>query len=288
MKRTLLAIGWMGWAWVTLAQSPQQSWTDLPAAQALVVDEEQNLILLDREGARIYRYLAAYEYDSAVFIGGRSNRDEGLIHPVKLSLQNRQALYVLDDAQARLMVLNPNLRIVSSTEYLGDPLPSATGEAARPIFPLSFAVGPLGEQFLIDRNDKRVVKINGSGEVELRFGGPDYGPGALYAPVDIQVDGENFVFVSDTTTQQLQVYDLYGVYRYSLDPRPGFRWRHAKVFHPWLLCFDQQQLALLHLPSQQWLDLPFSVPQPILDVYWMDQTMYLLTTGAVHTYSLKN
>ncbi|MEM9986916.1 MAG: hypothetical protein AAF804_17620 [Bacteroidota bacterium] len=268
-------------AWSQPSTGPIWVRQGLPQANQLLVDEEENLILLDSEQAVIYRLLSAYEYDSMLFIGGRSNRLEGFVHPIKLSLQNRQALYVLDDAQARLVVLNPNLRIVQSTEYLRDQL---TVESS--LFPVSFAVGPLGELFFINRSDNRVVKINSFGEEELRFGGGDYGPGALYDPVGIEVDEQNFVYVSDTTEQLVQVYDLYGVHRFRLQPDLNFRWKEVSLFRPWLIFHGPDQIAVLNLVSNEFLKLPFDWPKPIIDVFLRGDYFYVLGPSKVSAFRI--
>ncbi len=268
-------------AWSQPDLNPVWVREDLPKANQLLVDEEENLILLDSEQAVIYRLLSAYDYDSILFIGGRSNRLEGFVHPIKLSLQNRQALYVLDDAQARLVVLNPNLRIVQSTEYLRD---QSSTESA--LFPVSFAVGPLGELFFINRSDNRVVKINSFGEEELRFGGGDYGPGALYDPVGIEVDEQNFIYVSDTTEQLVQVYDLYGVHRFRLQPDLSFRWKEVSLFRPWLIFHGQDQIAVLNLVSNELLRLPFDWPRPIIDVFLRGDYFYVLGPSKVSAFRI--
>jgi hypothetical protein len=293
-----LAVIWIPWLAHVLGMSlamgqsadslrpPRRSLLDLPDAQQLLVDGEDNLILLDSDRGRLYRYLAAYDYDSSLFIGGKSNRDEGLVHPSKVSLVNRQELYLLDEALGRLLVLNVNLKVIRRSDFLANNPNSNFGQPQDVLFPTSFTIGPTGEQFLINRSDNRVVKINQLGEEELRFGGPDYGPGALYAPVAIEVDGQNFVFVADTAAQVIQVYDLYGVWRYELRLPVTFRWQQMRLFRPYLMCFNQDQLAIYHLQRDALVAMPFALNLPILDVALTSDRFYLLSRNAVHLYLL--
>jgi len=286
-------ICWGSLCWLPLlAQSPDsliapyRSLPDLPLAQQLLVDGENNLMLLDSERGRLYRYLAAEGYDSVVFIGGKSLRDEGLVHPTKLALVNRQELYLLDEAQGRLLVLNVNLKVIRRSDFLANNPNSSFAAPEAALFPISFAIGPTGEQFLINRSDNRVVKINQSGEEELRFGGPDYGPGALFSPSHIEVDGQNFVYVADTTEQMIQVYDLYGVWRYTLEVPAGFRWQQMRLFRPYLMLFDGEQVAFYHLKRDALVKVPFRLISPIIDVALTADRFYLLSRNAVHLYSL--
>lgn len=288
MKRLALLISvFLVWSTSSHGQnSPVWRLDSLPQADQLIVDEEGNIILLDTEQARIFRFLKAYNYDSLVFIGGRSNRQEGLVHPVTMSLQNRQSLFVLDDAVGRLLVLNPNLRIVQTQEYMGQGS-GGFGEKGESLFPVDFAVGPLGEQFLINRIDNRVVKINSFGEEELRFAGPDFGPGALYQPVEVGIDDENYVYVSDTSRQLIKVYDLYGVFRFSLELAPGFSWEKFRIYRPWLICFREDAASIMNLARQEWVNLPFDWPETISDVFLRGSTLYILTGTSVIAYSLE-
>lgn len=288
MKWLLLISCWgltLGWGQDSLL-APAWRLGGLPQANQLIVDEEENLILLDTERAGIYRYLAAYGYDSLLFMGGRSNRQEGLVHPIQMSLQNRQALYVLDDATGRLLVLNPNLRIVQTQEYMNQRSGMDLGGAGGSLFPVAFAVGPLGEQFLINRSDNRVVKINAFGEEEIRFGGADYGPGALYDPADIAIDQDNFVYVADTSEQTIQVYDLYGVYRYRLSHDPGFRWQQFRLFRPWVIYFSGDRVAVMNLASEAWLTQPFDWPPKIWDVFLRGDYLYVLSDQEIQAFAL--
>lgn len=265
---------------------PTRTLADLPAADQLLVDGENNLLLLDSERGRLYRYLAAFDYDSAVFIGGRSLRDEGLVHPSQMALVNRQELYLLDEAQGRLLVLNVNLKVIRRQDFLGNNLGSSFAAPQDALFPTAFAIGPTGEQFLVNRADNRIVKLNAFGQEELRFGGPDYGEGALFAPSEVIVDGQNFVYVADTSEQAIQVYDLYGVWRYRLAPELAFRWQHMRLFAPYLLLFDREQLVVYHLQRDAWVELPVQVRPPLHDVALTQDRLYVLGKNAVHLYVL--
>lgn len=290
---TLICLGSLCWLALP-AQSPDslitpyRSLTDLPTAQQLLVDGEGNLLLLDSERGRLYRYLSEADYDSSIFIGGKSLRDEGLVHPTKLALANRQELYLLDDAQGRLLVLNVNLKVIRRRDFLGNNANSSFAAPEASLFPTSFAIGPTGEQFLINRSDNRVVKINQSGEEELRFGGPDYGPGALFSPSHIEVDGQNYVYVADTSEQLIQVYDLYGVWRYTLEVPVAFRWQQMRLFRPYLMLYNQQQVAFYHLKRDALVQVPFRIKTPIIDVALTSDRFYLLSRNAVHLYLLPN
>jgi len=258
-------------------------------ANRIAVDEEKNLILLDSEQARMYRYLAAYEYDSVVFIGGRSNRAEGFAHPVDLDLQNRQSLYVLDDALNTLFLLNINFKVVQRTEYFS--LNDISGSQAA-LMPKKVAFASSGEQFLINRTDNRIVKINLFGEEEIRFGGPDYGLGALFQPEDISVDASGLVYVSDLSQQALKVYDLYGVYRFDFPLSIPEKWKRFWLLPPYLIFEGNSgRLYPYDLPTQnpiEGLNLSFNTDKGITDLTRDRDFFYTLSADTVYLSSLQD
>ncbi|MEL7534506.1 MAG: hypothetical protein AAFN10_24580, partial [Bacteroidota bacterium] len=67
---------------------------------------------MDSEQGILYKYFALSDYDSLITIGGKGNRSEGFLNPSHLSVQNRQTLYLLDDASQRIILLSPNFRLL--------------------------------------------------------------------------------------------------------------------------------------------------------------------------------
>ncbi|RMG69816.1 MAG: hypothetical protein D6722_09540 [Bacteroidetes bacterium] len=249
----------------------------------MIVDGESNILLLDQENSRLYKYLASTGYDSVLTIGGKANRIEGFLHPVEMVARNRQTLFLLDDIQRRLFMLNPNLRVGESVDF-ADFRPGGRPWTGEEVYPVSFDVAPGGEMFVLNQLNNRVLKINLFGEVETTFGGLDYGEGALYDPVAVLVDDRNYVYVVDTLAQQLTVFDLFGVYRYTLRPEAAFSWSRVRIVDRQALCFSAEAIHRLPLAggkARQWV-----VPagHQLRDLAASRDFLFLLLENAVHLY----
>ncbi len=249
----------------------------LPAANQLELDSEGNVFLLDTEGGKCYKYLALADFDSLISLGGRSNRNEGLLHPRRLVIRNRQNLYVLDDVQRRILHLNPNLGLLGQLDFqqVEDPQ-----QGIEEMFPVDFGLSSAGEYFLLNQFDNKVYKLNLFGEVETVFGGPDYGEGSFYEPGQLAVTANNKVFVSDTVAQELLVYNYFGIFSYRHLPEAPFYWQRFRLEGETLLLLSQRQLFLQHLPSgrsRHWYS-----RLEMLDALLWGETLLLLTETGIY------
>lgn len=258
-----------------------------PKANRLLVDEEGNYIFLQTEESRLHKYIALSEFDSAIHIGGRANRAEGFLNPVEIRLQGRQVLYVLDEVERRIILLNTNFKIIDDLNLINLESGFAGSELPEEIMPSHFDVSPIGELYLLNQLDNKVYKLNAFGELEASFGGLDYGEGSLYEPVWLQVDQSNLVYVADTSQQSIKVFDNYGVYRYSLNPKVPRRWQRFVVQNGLLLLFDPQSVHILSLKNMKGKSFYPQLSAPIIDLFLQGDFLYLLTENTVHLYPFR-
>ncbi|MEM7375290.1 MAG: hypothetical protein AAF587_42235 [Bacteroidota bacterium] len=251
------------------------------SASQLLVDEEGNLLILDTENARLSKYIANTKFDSTLTIGGQSNRQEGFLHPIRISQKNRLNLYLLDDVQRRIVLLTINFKVVQEVNFnsLVSRLENLGEESE--IFPLSFDINPAGEVFMLNQFDNKVLKINNFGDIEAVFGGLDYGEGSLYDPVELAVSDQNWVFVSDTTAQEIKVFDAYGVFRYTFQPAAPFRWKKFILSASRLICYDETHFHIEHLSSKEFISFSFPSPNRIRDLALNGSFFYVLLENGV-------
>lgn len=214
-------------------------------------DEEGNFFVLDRRNNRLYKYYALYGYDSVQSIGGKGMSGEGLNQPVRIRSGNRQALYCLDAGNRRLLVLNTNLRVVREINYLVSGASESQSDGNVQIWPLSFAVGPAGDFFLLNQEDNRVLKYDATGKFQLAFGGLDFGQGSLHDPADIHMSEDNLIYITDTIRQQVKVFDLFGVYRYTLYPPAEMHFREIRILERNLIWYNGEEIQVEHLDTKK-------------------------------------
>ncbi|MEM7658909.1 MAG: hypothetical protein AAF399_22490 [Bacteroidota bacterium] len=273
-----------------LAQTDTLSWDLIqelsiqPGAQQIQVDTEGNIFLLYPEKSRLEKHLILAEYDSSIFIGGKSNRQEGFLRPTKIAIANRQSVFVLDEALKRISQVNTNLQVIQEMNFLDFETDLQNSGTDLRMYPRDMSINPTGEAFLLNDFDNKIIKINPFGEIEVVFAGLDFGEGSLYEPVQLLATENRLVFVSDTSEQALKVFDAFGVYRYTLEPETSFRWARVAIGQQKIFCFSPRQLFIQHLASgtQQEFYLPRDFR--LMDLAIQGERIYLLGENEVHLY----
>lgn len=259
----------------------------LPAAvNDLECDEEGNLFLLHSDRHRLYKLFARNHWDSLLTVGGKGSGEEGFNLPVKLSMPNRQNLFVLDQMNRRIAVLNTNLRVVEDINFLDIDL-NLLDENLDYLNPLSFVAGPVGELYILNQEDLKVYKITGSGAVQTTFGGLDYGAGSLRTPDDVLISRDNYIFVSDSLRQVVTVFDLFGIYQYTLTMEDMPRWSRIVVYDQYMICLSAHHLTFLNLQSRGKYELEFGPDKTLIDIAGTRSHLFLLTTAGIEVYALK-
>ncbi len=78
--------------------------------------------------------------------------------------------------------------------------------------PVSVAIGPAGAVWVIDKRQKRVVKLDEKGAIVLSFGNKGRGAGELRQPTDIALSSSGIIFVADPGSDLVQAYNNDGVF----------------------------------------------------------------------------
>ncbi len=258
-------------------------------ASELAVDEEQNLILLDAVGNKLYKYLKGFNYDSMMVVGGAGTSGEGFIQPTQMRVPNRQKIMVLDYGNRRLVVLNTNLRVIREHSYDDIAVQTSTNNSQQYLFPASFDLAPTGELFILNTDDNSIYKFDAYGRLERAFGGAGYGSGSLFRPTDVRVSGDNVVFVPEPASQHIQVFDNFGTYQYRLSPTLAFTWQQVRPRTGQVLLFNDMQVALYELKTgKQVVFTPVNeanIVGGIVDVEPRPEGVYILRKNGVFLYS---
>lgn len=239
----------------------------------LAVDPEGNVFLLNTALGRLHRYAAADGYVTHQTVGGPGVSGEGFLKPVSVWAGNRLLIYVWDAGTRRLVWLNQNLRPSGERDF--DDLPLRVAGLSEPLYlnPTLVALGPSGELYAANLTDSRVYKIDTYGRLELSFGGADYAEGALYAIQDIALGPDNLLWVMDSTTQSLKVFDNYGTLQWTTPVPPGCR--RVTPFRGGALCWGEQLCYLVRQGTQPHPYEPLRT-MTITDMCLQESFLYLL------------
>ena len=165
------------------------------------LDPAGNLYVADSGNHRIQRLSQQGEYITN--FGGFGFDRQQLNQPMAVAATGLD-VYVADMQNRRIQRLDRQLNFLGILP--DDP------DAALFGFPRSVAVSKLGEIYVTDAENEEIVKLNTSGQLEVRFGGFSYERGRLRQPAHIAVGPEGRIYVADTGNHRITVFDAFGGY----------------------------------------------------------------------------
>lgn len=135
-------------------------------------------------------------------IGGFGWGNESFDKPVKLFSDPLNVL-VADYNNHRIQRYDKNLNYIG-TLYTRDD----NDESKRFGFPMGIVQSSHGDIFVLDSENKRVVKFNSVGDYAMNFGGFEYGKFGLDYPTDMAIDSDNNIYILDQN--KIKIFDSFG------------------------------------------------------------------------------
>ena len=165
------------------------------------LDPAGNLYVADSGNHRIQRLTQQGEY--VTIFGGFGFDRQQLNQPMAV-VGTGLDVYVADMQNRRIQRLDRRLN------FLGL-LPEDPDEALFG-FPRGIAVSKIGEIYVSDIENEEIVKLNTSGQLDVRFGGFSHDQGRLQRPANIAVGPAGKIHVADTGNHRIAVFDAFGGY----------------------------------------------------------------------------
>jgi hypothetical protein len=294
-KLTILIFIWLSSICKVYSQSLPDTllanpWIKLPVSGKMTdieLDEEGNIYLLETGKHRLHKWFSQGGYDSVMSIGGKGVGGEGLNKPSQISVTNRQALYCLDLLNRRLLVFNTNLKIVKEVNFLTLEQNNRLGDQGYQIWPIGFEVAPTGDLFLLNQEDNKILKVDVFGRLQTSFGGLDYGEGSLPEPVQIHMNEQNLLFVTDTNAQEVKVFDLFGIYKYTIRGKPEMRFKGIAVMGNNLLFYNDIDIIILNILNNRERKIEVQTgDSKIIDIEISQRILAILTENEVILYQI--
>lgn len=240
--------------------------------------------MLDPVRNRLYKYLKISQLDSVIRIGGKGIGREGLSNPTELAIPNRQATYVLDRDNRRILLLNTNLKILREIDFLNLSVRLASGSDVF-ITPESFAVNSTGELFVLNLDDNTIYKFDVQGRFEMQFGGVDYGAGSIYEPAFIAAVGNNRLGVLEPEANRILLFDRFGIFQYTLPlPKSDTPWKGFQAFGDVIIVYSEKLIWSWNLLSKTSRFILQDELQPIFSAALRKEGLYVLFPGEVWRY----
>ncbi|HTY60565.1 MAG TPA: NHL repeat-containing protein, partial [Bacteroidota bacterium] len=154
-------------------------------------------------------------------VGGPGWLDGQLDRPSGVWARNGIDVFVADYGNHRIERFDRSLNFISSF---------STRESDNPDtrfgYPSGVALSRLGELFICDTENDRIVKVDRFSTVERTFGGIGGGKGHLATPTSVAVGPEDAIYVLDGA--RVAVFDAFG--NYLRDLGPGLMRRPSALF----------------------------------------------------------
>jgi hypothetical protein len=173
----------------------------------LDVDLYGTVYILDAQSATL-RILNTDLHPTTV-IGGPGWEEGRFDHPAAVWARNGLDIFVADYGNHRIQRFDRQLAFVSSLSTR-----ESEDSEERFGYPKDVALSRLGDLFVVDGENQRIVKIDGMSKVEQIFGGFDAGSGKLNQPSRIAIGPSDRVYVLDGS--RIMVYDVFGNFLISL------------------------------------------------------------------------
>jgi hypothetical protein len=180
---------------------------------SLDVDIQANVIVADAQAATLR--LLASDLHVKGEVGGPGWQSGEFDRPAGIWARNGIDVFVADYGNHRIQRFDRNLNFISSFSTRE----SAVAEE-RFGYPTDVALSRLGDLFICDSENSRIVKVTRFNRVERTFGGFDAGRGRLSNPTRIEVGPQDRVYVLDNT--RIAVFDNFGNHIADLTGEAGF------------------------------------------------------------------
>jgi hypothetical protein len=225
--------------------------------------------------------LSLYKKDFTILkeVGGSGWENDQFDKPHGLWARNGIDVFVADYGNHRIQRFDRDLSYISTFSTRG-----STNPDERVGYPTDVAVSRLGDLFICDGENARIVKVNRFSKVERTFGGFDAGGGRLLRPLDLEVGPEDRVYVLDGN--RVMVFDNFGNFVHELlpgsfhNPRAIFADGRSVVVLDTraLYCFDANERPARTISLES---LGMAAEATIRSLTFSGNTLFLLTSDGV-------
>jgi DNA-binding beta-propeller fold protein YncE len=177
--------------------------------------------------------------DSLNEIGGSGWGQLEFDQPCDIAVGTGLNFYVADYGNHRIQRFDKDLNYISTFYTRDNDDPSQ-----RFGYPASVAVSRLGDLFLLDNENLRVVKLNTFSTIERTFGGIEAGKGRLEDPRKIRLTNQDLVCVLDG--QRILIFDYFGNYVRTIGEGLFKNPRGMTMQNDTIYVVDDQEVELLN------------------------------------------
>ena len=212
------------------------------------------------------------------FIGGYGWTESAFDGPVDI-YANTLNVYVTDRNNDRIQIFDKDLNFLSIFES-----DDITNPDYRFAYPVSGGISSIGDLFILDSDNSRVLKYNLRGDFLLEIGNYDAGEFALSNPVKLAIARDSKLFVLDR--KQVFIFDQFGggLTKLNLDFEPT----NMNITSGILSINNKKELKLLNLSdtNKGFMKLGNFLSSDIVEAAIYKEKLFILTQNDIKIYKL--
>lgn len=190
-------------------------------------------------------------------------------------------VYISDKNNHRIQRFDKDLNFVSSLSTR-----SSDNKDTRFGYPLSCTVSNQGDMFVLDSENKRIVKFDLFGNFNQNFGGYDWGNYALNDPTELASDGGNNIYAVDG--KRILIYDAFGNGVGVIEAEEELS--GIKILFNKLTVNTKSSIYIANLSEPtitlEKVKMDVNLDEEIINSLIFNNKLYVLTKSMIHIYSL--
>jgi hypothetical protein len=224
--------------------------TSTIAGQGIDIDIYGNIYVLNPD--RNTLKLLSKDRSLVREIGGAGWENDQFDRPAGIWARNGIDVFVADYGNHRIQRFDRKLNYISTLYTRENPNPDE-----RFGYPSDVALSRLGDLFICDTENSRIVKVNRFSQVERTFGGFGAGQGRLYSPTKVECGPQDHVYVVDGA--RVLVFDNFGNFLRDLVAgairSPVSLYANTAgimvIDSATVFCFDKEERPVCSLPAME-------------------------------------
>jgi len=171
--------------------SNAESFSISPSGFIYVTDSKQNEVYKLNLNGIVLRYIGGYGWSQSTFD-----------NPVDIFASTLN-VYVTDENNDRIQFFDKDLNFIS--EFNSNNIANPQYDFR---YPTSAVISPLGDLFILDSDNSRILKFDLNGNFSLEIGNYDAGSFALRNPLKFDISSDSKLFVLDGN--EIKLFDQFG------------------------------------------------------------------------------
>jgi len=214
-----------------------------------------------------------------ISVGGYGWEESLFDEPTSI-ITNTLSIYVSDKNNDRIQRFDKDLNFLSL--FSGNNSDSEINFA----YPTCIEISRIGDLFLLDTDNNRILKFSLTGEYQLEIGSNDAGIYALSNPINFTIDQFGNIFVLDDN--RVKVFDQYGNGQTSFELTLSAKGIHA--YENKLIYFDDIKIIIYNFKERkiefEMIDLNNLSDELIIDVKIIREYLFVLTSQKIYKYTI--